>query len=444
MRIKTQFAGSFVVVMAAFLMLAETASADSFGSWGGSWGSGSSGSRLFGGSNGGPVRNLLARAPLRTMLGRARSRVSGWGSSGGGSFGSRGGGSFGYGSSGGYSTGNASVGSYVSGGSSGGGSWGSSRSYGSSGGGSWGSVANYGSTGSYAVSTPSFGSVMSAPISNGSVAYDSFGMPMETSFGTPVGGAMNGTIMNGGVMDGTITQGGMGEIIDPGYYNGSSAPAGVMGVDGSSVIDGSGAVEPVNPGGALSPPSDGGGVGGGDPMPQPNDDDTTLNQRLKESLIDVTLPEDAIVYVNGKLTKKTGEFRTFVARHQSPNRSYRYEVAAIKDGQKKVETFTMLAGGSKSLNFDFSTMTVVALQVPENAQVELAGNLTTGSGAKRSFTTKKLEEGEIWDDYTVVVTYEKDGEKIVCEKTIDVVGGNAYVLDFASSVDSTSVAVKKP
>jgi uncharacterized protein (TIGR03000 family) len=270
---------------------------------------------------------------------------------------------------------------------------------------------------------------------------------METSFGTPLMGTEMGTLGD------PVIQGGMGEVVDPNYYNGT-APGGDMiiggdvmgggvigGVnDGSSVIEGG---MPPSPGGALSPPADG-GAGGVEPTPGPSDNDTTQSQRLKESLIDVSLPADAVVYVNGKRTSKTGEHRTFVARHQKPKSKYRYEITVVKDGKEKVQTFTMLAGGSKSLSFDFDTMTTVAVQVPENATVELAGNMTNGNGAIRKFTTKKLEEGEAWDDYKVVVTYEQDGETVVREKTINVVGGNAYTLDFASSLDSTAVAVKKP
>lgn len=232
-----------------------------------------------------------------------------------------------------------------------------------------------------------------------------------------------------------------GHVVDP-YYN--TAPGGVIydqPVQGQSVIQGGGVNDPASRSDALSPPN---GTDGGAPTPGPSDDDTTMNRRLHESMIDVRLPSDALVYVNGQLTKKKGEYRTFVARNQKPDRNYRYEITAVKDGEKLVETFTMRAGSSKSIEFDFSPTTVVALRVPENARVELAGSLTTGKGVERKFTTKKLKKGETWDDYKVVVTHEKDGEEVVLEKTISVTGGQAYALDFVDSVDSNAVVVKKP
>lgn len=230
-----------------------------------------------------------------------------------------------------------------------------------------------------------------------------------------------------------------GQVVEPYYHNG--VQGGVVYPEGQGVIQGGGVTQPGG-NGVLNPPAEGGGAA--EPTPQPSDNDTTMNRRALESLIDIELPADAMVYVNGKLTTKTGSYRTFVARNQKPNRNYRYEIAVEKDGERQVKSFNMLAGGSKSLSFDFSATTVVALEVPENAEVQLAGNVTQGRGVDRKFTTKKLQKGETWDDYKVVVTFEKNGKEIVREKTIDVIGGQAYTLSFVDTVDSDAVVVKKP
>ncbi len=427
MRMKKRIAMPLMAILAAFMMFPESANADSFGSWGGSWGSGSHGSRLFG-SHGGPVRNLLARAPLRTMLGRVRDRAGGWGS----------GGSWGSGSYGSYGS-NGSNGSYGSNGSNGSyGSNGSNGSYGSTGGGSWGSSSNYGSTGSTGGSWgSSYGS--SAPVySSGYSTNSSYPVTMDSGCGFPVGQTMGSPV---GVQ-GAYPAG--GQIVDPYYYNGAQGGVIQGGFpEGESVIQGGGrAVNPAGNGGDLTPPKD--GAGATDPTPQPNENDTTMNRRLLESTIDIQLPKGAKVYVNGRLTEKTGAYRTFVARAQKPDRNYRYEITAVNDGEEQVQTFTMAAGSSKSLSFEFSAMTVVALEVPENAKVELAGNLIKGSGVERKFTTKKLKKGETWDDYKVVVTYQRNGKEVVQEKTLDVIGGQAYTLSFVDTVDADAVAVKNP
>lgn len=185
----------------------------------------------------------------------------------------------------------------------------------------------------------------------------------------------------------------------------------------------------------LSPPND--------PTPQPENTTTTFNQ-LRNSTIDVRLPSDAVVYVNGKRTKSKGEVRSFVSRNQKPGRTYQYEIKAVKDGQTKVESFKMVAGSAKSLVFDFDqVVTTVALDVPVDAKVVLAGNATNREGQKRVFDTKRLDKGETWKGYTVEVIVKRDGKEIVRRKTIDVVGGERYALAFDfDQVDANSVAAK--
>ena len=459
MRAKSSLVTLVVVpILAIFLGANSTDANDSFGSWGGSWGASSG---LFG-SRGGPIRNLLAAAPVRTTLRNVAGRVAGWGSSGGGSFG---GGSFGSGGS----CGGGSFGSRGSfGGSRGWGSGGSrgfaSRGFGSTGSSSFGSGSTgfggstgfSGSTGfggstgyssnwgvssvgsgfdcpsSGILSPPSFASAPPTAINSGVISSPGFSTtaPFQGSFGSPIETSFEGNAV-------LPTEQGFISPDQP-YYS-PLDPGDEVFPGGNSVlgpVDGSG-LQPDNNFG--TPPA------GFDNEPTPGSDDfSTRNKRLKKSKIKIRLPEEAKVYVNGKPTKSAGELRNFVSSNQKPGSKYRYEVAAVLNGQRQVKEFTMRAGETKTLDFDFSAVTTVALQVPEDAQVDLAGNATKSSGVARKFKTKSLIEGEKWDDYTVTVTVVRDGKKIVRKKTIDVIGGQTYALNFDfEDVDASAVASNK-
>ena len=51
----------------------------------------------------------------------------------------------------------------------------------------------------------------------------------------------------------------------------------------------------------------------------------------------------------------------------------------------------------------------MTLNVPEGAEVTLAGNSTKATGEVRTFRTSQLAAGQIWDDYEIEV---KMGDKV--------------------------------
>ena len=50
--------------------------------------------------------------------------------------------------------------------------------------------------------------------------------------------------------------------------------------------------------------------------------------------------------------------------------------------------------------------------MPANAKVFLSGNESKSTGETREFVTTKLGAGQSWDDYTVRVELEQNGQKI--------------------------------
>lgn len=166
-----------------------------------------------------------------------------------------------------------------------------------------------------------------------------------------------------------------------------------------------------------------------------------------QGTLKVDVPEDALVYVNGMLTKSVGAQRNYVSRGLRSGFQYKYEIRAeaIRDGKKMEETkiVQMKAGDSLSLAFNNllaseSPETKLTLNIPANARVTLGGNPTTGEGTVRVFTTSKLGTDKEWSNYIVKVEVERDGRMIAQEKTVTLKAGDNHTLTF--DFDATQVA----
>jgi uncharacterized protein (TIGR03000 family) len=80
--------------------------------------------------------------------------------------------------------------------------------------------------------------------------------------------------------------------------------------------------------------------------------------------------------------------------------------------------------------------TVVTLNVPADARVELAGAPTRLHGTRRVFATTGLPAGKVWKDYKVVVSWERAGRTISKERTLTILGGERYELSFGADADA--------
>jgi uncharacterized protein (TIGR03000 family) len=153
----------------------------------------------------------------------------------------------------------------------------------------------------------------------------------------------------------------------------------------------------------------------------------------------VTVPTDALVFVNGILTKSTGSERTYISRGLQAGMKYTYEVRAeaVREGQKLEETevVTLKAGDNLALAFDNlqaakTAETTLTLNVPAEAKVTLGGNATVGSGAERKFRTSKLTGNDAWSNYVVEVSIERGGRTVTQEKTVTLKAGDNQTLSF--------------
>ncbi|MBX3422990.1 MAG: TIGR03000 domain-containing protein [Pirellulaceae bacterium] len=158
----------------------------------------------------------------------------------------------------------------------------------------------------------------------------------------------------------------------------------------------------------------------------------------------VSVPNAAAIYVNGRATTSSGSVRQYVSRGLVAGKSYKFELRAELpgvDGQVMTEerTVVVTAGGREHLQFAFADSaspveTSLTLNVPEGAKVVLAGNPTRAIGTTRTYQSKQLMVGQVWDDYVVEV--ELDGQ--VKRQSIRLIGGDSLELSFnfsASAVD---------
>lgn len=366
----------------------------------------------------------------------ASAATAGWGH--------RGGYSSGYGSSGGYSAAYASSGGYTAGyGSSGG--YGYSSSYGSSGG--YGYSSSYGSSGgySYAASYASSGGSsgyyhagplkrMATAIHNHMAAKHARHAARRASSYYSSGGSSYGS--SGGYTASYGSSGGSSGGYTS-YYRSYSS-----GSSGGSVSYGS-------TGGAVSYGANYGTASGayfGSPdvyygaskTAAPSSVLLASSSQLQGDSVSLTVavPSDAKIFVNGNPTTSKGAVRQFVSKGLIPGKDYRFQLRAeleAADGTTLTEEkeLVVTAGGVEHVQFAFSegnaaVETAVTLNVPEGAQVRLAGSNTNITGSERTYRTSRMKVGEVWDDYEIEVTLDGQTKR----QSIRLIAGDRLQLTF--------------
>ena len=206
-------------------------------------------------------------------------------------------------------------------------------------------------------------------------------------------------------------------------------------------------------------PAAGSGEGKAVEPPGPVEDDTTSTggPRKRSSVLNIELPSEAQVFINDKLTKTQGTLRSYRSRSLELGQEYKYQVKVVlvRNGKELVQTrlVTMRSGLDETVRFDFETvaeseelpapLTTLALKVPADAKVTLCGNETNRLGTNRTFTTNSLKPGKVWNDYQVVVEFERDGSVVKEERTLDMVAGETYSLAIGvEKSNSDSIALK--
>lgn len=157
-------------------------------------------------------------------------------------------------------------------------------------------------------------------------------------------------------------------------------------------------------------------------------------------IMNLRVPPEARVYINGKATTAKGSERNFRLDNLAEGK-YPYEVRVElqRDGQKLVESKTVqLETGKRtyaSFNFRHSDrktdalVTSLTLRVPDGAKVFLGDNPTHATGSVRRFSTT-LKPGEQMRDYKVRVEAQVDGKLQVQQQMISLAAGDTRELKF--------------
>lgn len=171
------------------------------------------------------------------------------------------------------------------------------------------------------------------------------------------------------------------------------------------------------------------------------------------AILTVSVPETAVVRVNGLPTKSAGSIRQFMSSGLEAGFVYKYEIEVQFEGVEAPETHVvkLRAGSAERVVFNGPSTasdiaekslempeTVVTVHVPADSKVELAGNETKGEGETRTFRTRRLAAGEAWESYTVRVTANINGSAVTKEKTMRLEAGSVH--DLAFDFDVTEVA----
>lgn len=171
------------------------------------------------------------------------------------------------------------------------------------------------------------------------------------------------------------------------------------------------------------------------------------NKQVDDAVLNINIPEDTKIYVNGTLTKTKGTSRSYVSRDLEKGKSYSYEIRAEadQDGQlvSRTKVVALTAGANKTIEFDFDDaplVTSITLSVPEDAIVELCGRRMKSTGPLRHFSSDKLKAGQSWNDYRITVKYEIDGKMVSRTKTLDIQAGDSRSFEFGTERDELIVS----
>ncbi len=184
-------------------------------------------------------------------------------------------------------------------------------------------------------------------------------------------------------------------------------------------------------------------------------DAALLMPPARSAVLNVRVPGEAVVFVNGMQTKSNGEFRRYVSRNLEPGYSYTYELRAAmeRDGQTVSETrvVKLRAGQSAELAFDLTNAeeervaeekprTKLTVRVPSDAKVFLSGRATDATGEVREYTTSQLETDKEWTDYVVRAEVEREGRTVSQEQSVSLKGGDAKELSFDFGITQVAQA----
>jgi uncharacterized protein (TIGR03000 family) len=175
----------------------------------------------------------------------------------------------------------------------------------------------------------------------------------------------------------------------------------------------------------------------------------------RAAILSVRVPAEAKLYVNGMLTRSTGSERRYISNGLRPGFNYTYELRAQteRNGQMVEERKVVQLQAGQTAEVDFPLnggeqadertatrplQTTLKLRVPADAKVFLSGTESKSVGSTREFVTTKLAPGQSWDNYTVRVEFELNGQMVSKTEKISLSAGESRELTI--DADAAQVA----
>jgi uncharacterized protein (TIGR03000 family) len=163
--------------------------------------------------------------------------------------------------------------------------------------------------------------------------------------------------------------------------------------------------------------------------------------------LEVELPANARLLVNGHEMKSKGGFRRFASEPMTAGVPYVYEVRVelpqAGHTLTKTETVRLKPGQVTSLAFNLTERnelasrisvrgpeTMLKLHVPADAKVYLGGEETASAGLFREFTTNEIAPDQAWNDYEIRVEARQNGKLVTRTQKISLTAGEVREVRF--------------
>lgn len=170
-----------------------------------------------------------------------------------------------------------------------------------------------------------------------------------------------------------------------------------------------------------------------------------------EWMLDLTVPADAQVEINGRLTRSIGTIRKFTAHlsKRENEKPVKVRVTVKRDGELLAysKEFSPRGGGWLHQSISETDLapaltTTLIVSAPADSRLTLAGKSFEPGELTRIFTTTRLAEGEVWSGYQVQAELEVDGKTVLVERFLEVVAGQEHFVDLFPLLENRAMAQK--
>lgn len=190
----------------------------------------------------------------------------------------------------------------------------------------------------------------------------------------------------------------------------------------------------------------------------PTESDEPFQRPLpkKSGSVVIRVPAEAVVEIEGSRMKQSGERRRFETPPLDVREKYFYMIKATwqEEGKpiarqqlvgvraEKEVTVDLRPAGAKAARAAVSPKQArVAIQVPDDAEVEIEGVRMQQGGAVRDFVTPPLDPGKKYD-YAIGAAWLENGKVISRQRMVNVQPGDNLDVDMRKATQSVQKASK--